>query len=130
MDKGYKITIGILVLIIIALIYIHFRDRSVKKEEVKGWETLSFKVPTTVDPTVFGKYYWNAFHTLADKIPCGGCRGFAEKFMIYFHDLVNVKVGHPIFDRPNYDYFNDSICKLNMGQDFNTAFNIPQPQKV
>lgn len=73
-------------------------------------QTDCYNLPTDVNPAVFGPKYWAAFHNLAHKIPCSGCRDFAEKFMVFFHDVVNQKVGHPIYNRDNY---NSMLLYLN-----------------
>lgn len=120
MGNSTKIIIGLGAALVVGGI-IYYSTQNKKSSDI---EKVCFNLPTTVDTSVFGPEYWNAFHTLASKIPCGGCRGFAEKFMVFFHDLVNVKTGAKIYDQANYNYFLSAISKLNSGVDFKTAFGI------
>lgn len=121
MEKN-NIFIAVSIIVILGLLF--FAYKKSKGVPVESLERQCFDLPTSVDPTVFGPKYWEAFHKLAAEVPCGGCRGFAEKFMVYFHDLVNLKTDKPIFDKATYEYFNKSIAKLNGGNDFKTAFNL------
>jgi hypothetical protein len=89
---------------IVVLIYKYVN----KKNEATG---TCFDLPTSSDPAVFGPKYWEAFHSLAHQIPCQACRGFAEKFIIFFHDVVNKKLGRPVYDQANY---NAILLQLNM----------------
>lgn len=98
----------IAVIAILVFLYEKFKDKDTKH--------LCFNLSTNPDPSVFGKSYWEAFHTLAGDIPCSGCKTFAEKFMVFFHDLVNIKVGHPIYDQKNYDYFLQFFSDLKSGK--------------
>lgn len=54
---------------------------------------VAYELPLSVDGNVFGPVFWNAFHDIASKVPCSGCREEAESFMKFFHDLVNYRTG-------------------------------------
>lgn len=103
------IILGAIVLIVIIIIAINHQRK-------KTTETLCFDLPASFDPSIFGSKYWNAFHSLASKIPCGMCRGFAEKFIVFFHDTVNMKLGKPLYDKENFDYFTSLFAKINQGE--------------
>ena len=102
----------IMIGVVLAILGINYLIKTNKKGVPTGTERLSFDLPTTVDPAVFGPQYWKAFHTLAHEVPCGFCRGFAERFMVFMHDMVNVKLGKPIYDVTNFNYFTDLIAKI------------------
>lgn len=70
------------------------------------------KLPNSVDTHVFGPKYWEAFHKLADMVPCGQCRSKAVPFIRFFHDVVNQRTEKPIFDRDNYNKHIDFISSL------------------
>lgn len=116
--QGILLAVGIAIIIAAYFIYQSwFKDDDEK----------CFHLPKSPDPDVFGSAYWRAFHKLAADIPCSHCRGFAEQFMSFFHDLVNTKLGKPLYDANNYNYFLQSISKINGGQDFYTSFGIQNP---
>lgn len=77
--------------------------------------TKCFTLPTTSDPTVFGPPTWKAFHSLAESIPCPHCRRYAEKFIIFFHDTVNLKTGKPLYDPSNFNKFTKLISDIKAG---------------
>lgn len=84
-------------------------------------EEVCFNLPRNSDPMVFGPKYWEAFHALSHRIPCGLCRGFAERFMVFFHDTVNLKLGKPLYDKENFDYFTKLYVDISQGKEvFNT----------
>lgn len=89
--KNFKYLI--IAFIAVIIIYIIWKKSSVT----------CYTLPKNVDPNVFGPYYWKAFHDVADKIPCDLCRPYAQKFMIFFHDVINKKLGKPLFNETNYN---------------------------
>lgn len=93
------ILIAIVALTIIGLVY------------KAGKQTGCYVLPNNVDPNVFGPHYWKAFHNIADRIPCNLCKPFTQKFMIFFHDTVNKKLGKPLYDENNY---NEMIKEINL----------------
>lgn len=84
-------------------------------------EKICYDLPTSVDTEIFGPKYWEAFHDLAHRIPCTGCREEAESFVRFWHDSVNKKLGKPIFDKQNYQLWLNKITKRNK---INTAIII------
>lgn len=101
-------TVPILILLIIALILVISYLNTTRVEV--------FALPRSSNPSVFGRHYWSAFHKLANDVPCAKCKGFAEKFMVFFHDTVNLKLGKPIFNQPNFDYFTQLFSDINAGK--------------
>lgn len=83
-------------------------------ETTPGFETISYKLPTDTAPIVFGPKYWAAFHDLTSRVPCGTCREFAEKFMVFFHDTVNLKLSKPLFDPVNFSEMSQLITMINL----------------
>jgi len=73
---------------------------------------VTFHLPTTHDPATFGPVYWNAFHTLAQDVPCPACQQFAVKFMTFFHDTVNLKTDKPLHDEANFNTFTDMFAQI------------------
>lgn len=73
-------------------------------------DKVCYDLPTDKNPSVFGPVYWNAFHDLASRIPCDGCKEHAESFITYWHDLVNIHTGKPIYDQVNFDTWVDKTA--------------------
>ena len=122
----FALIIGIIVLAVLGINYLRTRN------ENKETEDITFRLPTSVDPEVFGPSYWNAFHTLARKIPCSLCRGEAESFMQFFHDYVNLKLGKPLKYPDNFAYWTERIAQIhnnnNQIPDDFVSFNVnPAP---
>lgn len=114
-----------IILLVIAIILLSALLYQQKRHESKT-KTLCFDLPKTVDTTVFGPKYWSAFHTLAENIPCSGCRGFAEKFMVFFHDMVNKKLGKPLYDEKNFTFFTHLIADIDAGKDVFAEGYVPR----
>lgn len=79
-----------------------------QKDKIK----VTYELPTSVDGSVFGPSYWQAFHDLASKVPCGGCRQETESFIKFFHDLVNYRLGKQIYDKKNFIEVMNKISAL------------------
>lgn len=75
-------------------------------------EQVCYTLPKDGAPEQWGPKYWTAFHDLAARVPCDGCREEARDFMTFFHDWVNQKTGKPIFDQANYDAWVAKISEL------------------
>ena|ERR1035437_561862 len=75
--------------------------------------TVTYELPNSVDTAVFGPVYWAAFADLASKIPCGPCRGHAEGMITFWHDLVNIHIGKPVYDQANFDKYMMQLSMLN-----------------
>lgn len=117
--------IFLLGLLVVVLLFLYLNTQNKKVVSLpQGISRQCYDLPTSLDSSVFGPKYWQAFQSLAHNVPCYHCRVFAEKFISYFHDIVNIKTGKQPYDINNYNYFNKSIANLNSGQDFNTAFGI------
>lgn len=86
-------------------------------------KVMCLRLPNSSNPEVFGRPYWAAFHKLAADVPCDKCRHFAEKFMIFFHDTVNMKLGKPIYNQQNFNTFTQLFADINAGKtiDWNTV---------
>lgn len=50
----------------------------------------------------WGPCIWGELHEVADKIPCDECKGFGVRAIRAVHDMVNVKLGKPLFDREGF----------------------------
>lgn len=111
--KNNTTTILLIVAIILLIVLLYAQHKRARG----ATQHICFELPTTADTTIFGPKYWAAFHTLAANIPCGGCRGFAEKFMIFFHDMVNQKLGKPLQDEANFKQFTHLIADIDKGVD-------------
>lgn len=92
MNTTRNILIGAVALLIILLVISHTKNK----------DKTCYSLPKNPDPAVFGPKYWAALHDIVGKIPCGQCRGFAEKFMVFFHDVVNAKLNRPLYAPENY----------------------------
>lgn len=100
------ILIGAAVLLVAIIIFLN--EKSKKQKE----SLTCYDLPTSVDPRIFGPSYWKSLHDVVHKIPCGVCRTFSEKFMIYFHDVINKKLKKPVYDQKNYDEIKQYLQSL------------------
>lgn len=66
-------------------------------------DIVTYQLPTSKDTTVFGPAFWSAFQDLANRVPCDGCKDHAKSFVSFWHDLVNLHTGKPLFDKANFD---------------------------
>lgn len=110
-------TRNILIGVVILAIVLFFIYRNKQNKDV-----VSYSLPRTPDPSVFGPKYWFALHDITGRIPCGYCRGFAEKFMVFMHDTVNKKLSKPLYDQENFNKFLIAYSSLADGGDFETSF--------
>lgn len=66
-------------------------------------DIVTYQLPTSKDTTVFGPAFWAAFDDLAKRVPCDGCKDHAVSFVSFWHDLVNLHTGKPLYDKSNFD---------------------------
>lgn len=117
--KIENLLLTLFLIAVVAIVIIAYNrkkaEAAIKNNEApSGTETTSYRLPTDVDPSVFGPKYWAAFHDLTSKIPCGTCREFAERFMTFFHDTVNLKLGKPLYDPANFAEISQLITTINL----------------
>lgn len=62
-----------------------------------------YDLPNSKDTKIFGPVFWDAFHDLASRIPCDGCREESESFVKFWHDLKNYDLGKDIQYKDNFD---------------------------
>ena len=95
-------------------------------------EKICYELPVTPETKVFGPKYWEAFHDLANRIPCGNCRQAGSSFMVFFHDLVNMKLGKPIYNKENFDGWVEKIknLKVENGGCINCAVKNPEDKDL
>lgn len=105
------LSVGIL-FTIIYLEFIHTPSETFTVNERKDYDIITLKLPRSIETTVFGPKYWEAFHRLTARIPCSECRNKAVPFMIFFHDLVNRGTKKPIFDKENFNKHLEGISKM------------------
>lgn len=56
---------------------------------------------------VVGPYTWGIIHQLVEEFPCAPCAEDGAKLMRFTHDIVNMKLGKPLFDAGNFvDHLN------------------------
>lgn len=84
--------------------------QTITLKQRKNFDIVTFKLPNSHDPDVFGSPYWRARHFLAELTPCPACRIEAISHEKFFHDYVNIKTGKKFFNKKNYE---DWIKKLN-----------------
>jgi hypothetical protein len=119
MKNTWILIIAILVVAIIIIYYNNYLEPSVPtiSKRLNGDKTLksiTYTLPTVVDPTQFGPYWWSALHDFVSEIPCVACREKAVSFQRYFHDLVNRRLEKPIFDKENFDYWTNYIKDIDV----------------
>lgn len=99
------IIIVILVLIIAYLLY----DRS---------RSTCYYLPTdNPNPDFWGRHYWAAIHSIADRIPCSACHDDGKSLFVFSHDLTNIKTGKKIFSLDNFKLWQDRISKIKVDKD-------------
>lgn len=108
------ILFAVAVAAMIIFIYNKKKQDALGSTKAPDLETISYRLPTDVDPTIFGPKYWAAYHDLTSRIPCGTCREFAERFMIFFHDLVSLKLGKKLYDPVNFAEMSQLITTVNL----------------
>lgn len=89
--------------------YVPSKTVTVKKRG--RFDILTFKLPNSHDPDVFGAPTWEARHFLAEWTPCPGCRSEAVSHEKFFHDYVNLKTEKKLYDKQNYDKWVKKICE-------------------
>ena len=65
-----------------------------------------------------GEHIWAERKQVNAKIECDTCRENAEKLETFTHDVVNAKLGKPIFNKKNFKTHAkqiECICKNNPG---------------
>lgn len=105
------IYVVLIVVVVLGLLFL-----IVKSQEQKTTKKMVFVLPTTHYPPAFGPSYWNAIHSLVKEVPCPTCRDYAERFTVFFHDTVNYKLGKPLYDKENFNYFLDLFSKVRDGK--------------
>lgn len=68
----------------------------------KNYDIVSFRLPNSIDPDVFGPAYWKARHKLAEMTPCISCKAEAVSHEKFFHDYVNKKIDKKVAFPENY----------------------------
>lgn len=71
------------------------------------------KLSNTGNADVFGPQYWEAFHKLANMIPCSICRNDAIPLEIFKHDIVNLSLGKKVFDKENWKKLVTKVNELD-----------------
>lgn len=84
---------------------------SIRKRPVN--DIITLKLPHSPDTEVFGPKYWEAFHALAEMIPCTACKNGAMHLEIFKHDIVNLHLGKKVFDKSNWDKMYAMVTELN-----------------
>ena len=124
MKKGW--IWGIVALIIILIIIYYYNQKQKQSETSRMSKTISadgqdkiltYRLPTDLDTDVFGPHYWGALHNLVENIPCSICRNDAIGLMRGMHDVVNVKLDKPVYDKENFDKFLAHICTIKAERD-------------
>lgn len=114
MKIGWSLTLAAFVGLLVYLYfeYLHIPSQTVTIKTRKNFNVVTFKLPNSSDPEVFGAPFWKARHTLAELTPCSACRVDAVAHEIFFHDWVNNKKQKPFFDKENFDKWVTRICDL------------------
>ncbi|SRR6266571_737892 len=62
-------------------------------------------------PDKWGAVAWDSFMDVANSIPCSECKPFGIQFVTAAHDMVNLKLGKPVYDRKNLLDFKAKLDK-------------------
>lgn len=63
---------------------------------------LKYSISDSENPKMFGPSVWGALEHVVENIKCESCRGGGEKFLTFWHDLVNIKKGSPVHNEANF----------------------------
>lgn len=110
---GWLVFFALLLIVATYFIIEYFNEPSevVTLKPRKNYDIVTFRLPNTSDPDVFGPAYWKARHFMAELTPCPGCRIEAVSHEKFFHDWVNKKTKKDFFDKANYDEWVKKICE-------------------
>lgn len=86
-------------------------QQTVTIKKGKEFDIITLKLPNNPDPEIFGSKFWEALHSIVEDIPCPACRSKAVPFMKFFHDVVNKSLKKPLYDKDNYDFWINYLCK-------------------
>lgn len=79
----------------------------------KHYDIVTFKLPNSVDPKVFGPRQWEARHYLDSIIPCSSCRSHAMPLGVFVHDILNLSTDQRVFNKENWQEHITLINKLH-----------------
>lgn len=82
--------------------FVYEPSETITVHKRKEHDLVTLKLPNTDRAEVFGPKYWEAFHSLAGMIPCSICRDKAVPLEVFKHDVVNLKLDKPVYDRANW----------------------------
>lgn len=77
-------------------------------------KVVTYRLPTTTYPPDFGPFYWKAIHSLVGEVPCPSCREEGKSLFIFAHDVINFKLGKPIFSPENFKYWQNRIATIDI----------------
>lgn len=61
-----------------------------------------------------GSHIWKQRRQLVKKIECETCRDEADKLETFTHDIVNARLGKPVYDKQNFHKFVEVVnCAAN-----------------
>lgn len=61
-----------------------------------------------------GSKEWQKIHAAVEDIGCETCRDEGRKLMTFTHDVVNARLGKPIYDKKNFHEFVEIVnCTAN-----------------
>lgn len=111
---GWLIFWGFLLIVATYILTEYFSEPSgtISVKKRKDYNILTFKLPTSHDPDVFGPPLWKVRHFIADFTPCPSCRSEAVSHEKFFHDFVNKKTGKIMKFPQNYQKWKDKIYEL------------------
>ena len=57
-----------------------------------------------------GRIGWALLEATVTELPCPTCSGEGKAMISFFHDMVNLKKGKPLFAPENYQAIKEMIC--------------------
>lgn len=108
---GWLIFISLVLIVITYFItqYINEPCKTITIKNRKNYDVVTFKLPNSHNPDIFGPEYWKARHKLAELTPCPACRAEAMSHEVFFHDYVNKKTDKKIQYPDNYAKWQEKI---------------------
>lgn len=75
-------------------------------------KTLTYNIPTSKKPSVFGPPTWFALHEIVETIPCDSCKDEAVSFVRFWHDLKNYEKEKKVLYKKNFIFWVNKISSL------------------
>lgn len=67
------------------------------------------KPPLLFNTGYDGSKVWSELHRIVENIPCGSCSVEGQSLLNAMHDIINLRLGKPIYDLKNMKFFMEEL---------------------